>query len=146
MFGSSPLIYSSLSAKIRVHLSHLSSESLLTFWSSVLAVHNLWKHNNFVDYLTFFPSIYDEGHLWSFSIPYLEVESPLFFFSVFMLKLIQIAVDLILGWSLCLELAAYQGLEEPYFSGLYYSISLNIQSDLFFSLFWALFFQLISAK
>lgn len=59
----------------------------------------------------------------------------LFFFVCFMLKIIQIAVDLILDSNLCLVLAAYQGLEEPYFSGLYYSISFNIQSELFSPLF-----------
>ena len=57
-----------------------------------------------------------------------------------MLKIIQIAVDLILDSNLCLELAAYQGLEQSHFLGLYYSISFNIQSELFFPLFWALFF------
>ena len=36
--------------------------------------------------------------------------------------------ETLLDSNLCLVLAAYQGLEEPYFSGLYYSISFNIQS------------------
>lgn len=101
--------------------------------------YNLWKHNNFVDYLTFSP-LYMMRNTFEAFHSLLGSRIPSLFFFLFYAENYPIAIDLILDSNLCLELAAYQGLERSHFFGLYYSISFNIQLELFFPLFWALFF------